>query len=70
MEDLQKRAKLELSRMPIQTFAQAISDITIRWHKCLCVQGAYFEGLHIPVDVEQVQVGANAESSESSEESD
>ncbi len=67
VKQLQERAKLELSRMPKPIFAQAISDLTIRWQRCLIMQGDYFEGKHVPVDVEEVMVGEQSSSDDDSD---
>ncbi len=67
VQELQNRARLELSRMPQEIFAQAISDMTIHWQKCLTVHGDYFEGRHIPVDTEQVMVNEDSCSAEDSD---
>ncbi len=54
-----------MRKLPKQFFFQAMWDLTIRWQKCLTVNGAYFEGMHVPVDIEVVQVEETDEDSDS-----
>ena len=67
IEDLQKKALQVMRKFPKQFFFQAICDLTIRWQKCFLAWGNYFEGAHIPVDVEE---GFMEEISDSDSDSD
>ncbi len=64
VEDLQQKTLEILRRMPTQVFFQAISDLTIHWQKCLTLHGAYFEGAHVPVDIETFEVEEVSEEEE------
>ncbi len=64
VEDLQRKTLEILRQMPKQVFFQAISDLTIRWQKCLTLRGSYFEGAHVPVDIEVFEVEEVSEDDE------
>ncbi len=63
IEKLQKRALHLLRQMPKQLFFQVISDLTIHWQKCLTLRGDYFEGAHVPVEVEHFVAEEETDSS-------
>lgn len=67
LAELQKETLRILRKMPKQVFFQAISDLTIRWQKCLSLGGSYFEGAHVPVDIVTFTVNEGSDSDSDSD---
>jgi len=44
MEDIKWNAKAELQKIPKEAFHRRFQQWYVRWSKCVCAQGSYFEG--------------------------
>ncbi len=52
VEDMEQAVKQALKEIPPDDFAAAIDLLPVHWMKCIAVEGAYFEGRHVPIHPE------------------
>ncbi len=49
---MEQAVKQALKEIPPDDFAAAIDLLPVHWMKCIAVEGAYFEGRHVPIHPE------------------
>ncbi len=70
LHQLQTATKDILNSFDTDFFEETIADLVTRWKKCVAVDGDYFEGEHIQVDLEDFGEDSDTDSEEEPDDPD
>ena len=65
VQDLQANIVRQLRLLKAEQYSKSLEELPVRWQKCIAAGGDYFEGMHMPVEYDVVQMEDSEEEAES-----